>query len=115
MSTNTTDLKDLHRDANPTLPTTEDPKAGSQDSSLDDSTPADSAPSPQEPDVGPNKETATEPQPTESYSETTHTVEETETEEWDDDSKPVRPGQQPRGRVKPPVSGGNPSPKPRPK
>ncbi|KAJ3814396.1 hypothetical protein F5876DRAFT_62372 [Lentinula aff. lateritia] len=39
---------------------------------------------------------------------------ETEVDEkdWDDDIKPVRPEQQPRGRVNPPVSG---RPKPKPK
>ncbi|KAJ4488643.1 hypothetical protein C8R41DRAFT_836422 [Lentinula lateritia] len=96
--------------------TTEELKAGSNDYNLDSSTANDDSTTVQkEPvretqvalegqrsradvDEGPDKEVKTE------------TV--ADEKDWDDDIKPVRPEQRPRGRVNPPVSG---RPKPKPK
>ncbi|KAJ3788471.1 hypothetical protein GGU10DRAFT_384912 [Lentinula aff. detonsa] len=95
------------------LSPTEEPKAGSHDSSLDSTTENptfDQQKAITEPDIEPRL--AADSIEVANKDKETEETETKETKDWD--VEPVRPEQQPRGRIKPPVSG-SPSPRPKPK
>ncbi|KAF8830434.1 hypothetical protein HHX47_DHR2001016 [Lentinula edodes] len=112
-----TTASDVSKKENPSLldDTAEELKAGSNAYTLESTANDDSTPVQKEP--GTKTQVAVEGQRSGAdISEGPDKKEEIGTEvdekDWDDDIKPVRPEQQPRGRVKPPVSGPS---KPKPK